>query len=59
MCIENPVEANFTDVCVSNGVKQGIVILPLLFSNHMDALFKQLNRSVYEKFQATRAKVAP
>ena len=38
--------SNSTDFCVSNGVKQGAVILPLPFSNYMDSLFKQLKRNV-------------
>ena len=29
-----------TDLCVSNGVKQGAVISPILFSSYMDALFE-------------------
>ena len=33
---------NSTDFPVSNGVKQGAVISPILFSAYMDKLFKQL-----------------
>ena len=33
-----------TDFCVSNGVKQGAVISPILFSSYMGALFKRLKR---------------
>ena len=32
-----------TDFCVSNRVKQGTVISPIIFSSYMDALFKRLN----------------
>ena len=34
-----------TDFSVSNGVKQGAVISPILFSTYMDTLFKQLKRN--------------
>ena len=34
-----------TDFCVSNGVKQGAVISPILFSSYMDALFERLKRN--------------
>ena len=34
-----------TDFCVSNGVKQGDVISPILFSSYMDALFERLKRN--------------
>ena len=48
MCLHQPCcvkwkNSNSTDFCVSKGVKQGAVILPLLFSNYMEVLFKQLN----------------
>ena len=33
-----------TDFSVSNGVKQGAVISPILFSSYMDALFDRLKR---------------
>ena len=34
-----------TDFSVSNGVKQGAVISPILFSSYMDALFERLKRN--------------
>ena len=48
MCLHQPCcvkwkNSNSTDFCVSNGVKQGTVISLLLFSNFMEAFFKQLN----------------
>ena len=36
---------NSTDFSVSNGVKQGAVISPILFSSYMDALFDRLKRN--------------
>ena len=36
---------NSTDFFVSNGVKQGAVISPILFTAYMDKLFKQLKRN--------------
>ena len=33
------------DFCVSNGVKQGAVISPILFSSYMHALFERLKRN--------------
>ena len=36
---------NSTDFTVSNGVKQGAVIYPILFSAYMDILFKQLKHN--------------
>ena len=36
---------NLTDFTVSNGVKQGAVISPILFTAYMDKLFKQLKRN--------------
>ena len=35
-----------TDFCLSNGVKQGAVISPNLFSSYMDALFQRLKGNV-------------
>ena len=34
-----------TDFCVSNGVKQGAAISPILFSSYVDALFERLQRN--------------
>ena len=36
---------NSTDFSVSNGVKQGAVISPILFSAYIDIIFKQLKRN--------------
>ena len=36
---------NSTDFTVSNGVKQGAVISPILFNAYMDKLFQQLKRN--------------
>ena len=36
---------NSSDFTVSNGVKQGAVISPILFSAYMDILFKQLKHN--------------
>ena len=36
---------NLTDFTVSNGVKQGAVISPILFSAYINKLFKQLKRN--------------
>ena len=38
-------QQNSTDFSVSNGVEQGAVISPILFTAYMDKLFKQLKRN--------------
>ena len=41
---------NSTDFSVSNGVKQGAVISPILFSSYMDALFERLKRNAIGRY---------